>query len=396
MVPNRDALCEDNQERVIVKVSDNAFASDNRTLCVGPQNFKKILFLGKGSHGRVYSVKSVGLGIEKLYAMKVVCKDEGKERLNQIAMEQSVLNEAKHPCIMSLNYAFQTDKYHYLIMPYCAGGSFLQLLRHQRNHRLEESQARFYAAEVFVALEYLHLLGILVRDLKPENILLHESGHLMLSDFDLATRIHANPNVIHNQKRPSWFATRKDYRRDSISPGASAERKKRRPLHRRRMSQCEYPFLDTETHFETANWQEYSVVGTLDYIAPEVISDETYTSSIDWWAFGILLYEMLYSTTPFKGSTKAETIENLLDLSKELTFPEEIPVSAEAKDLLQRLLTKNSDIRLKSPQHIRQHSFFSTIQWPLIRHTKPPLKPIFEQAGDAKLDELTKYDHEVL
>lgn len=204
-----------------------------------------------------------------------------------------------------------------------------------------------------------------------------------------------------------------DYRRDSTSPGASAEREKRRPLHRRRMSQCEYPFLDTETHFETANWQEYSVVGTLDYIAPEVISDETYTSSIDWWAFGILLYEMLYSTTPFKGSTKAETIENLLDLSKEPTFPEEIPVSAEAKDLLQRLLTKNSDIRLKSPQHIRQHSFFSTIQWPrmsslhddddllrvlfaVIRHTKPPLKPIFEQAGDAKLDELTKYDHEVL
>lgn len=130
------------------------------------------------------------------------------------------------------------------------------------------------------------------------------------------------------------------------------------------MSQCEYPFLDTETHFETADWREYAVVGTLDYMAPEVISDETYTSSIDWWAFGILLYEMMYSTTPFKGSSKQDTMENLLDLSKELAFPQDIDVSAEAKDLLWCLLNKNQDERMKDPQRIRQHPFFSKIKWP--------------------------------
>jgi protein-serine/threonine kinase len=150
-----------------------------------------------------------------------------------------------------------------------------------------EDDARFYAAEVTAALEYLHLMGFIYRDLKPENILLHQSGHIMLSDFDLSKQ--SDPGGV-----PTMIVSRS---------GAS---------------QQAMPMVDTKSCI--ANFRTNSFVGTEEYIAPEVIKGCGHTSAVDWWTLGILVYEMLYGATPFKGKNRNATFANIL--RDDVTFPE--------------------------------------------------------------------------
>lgn len=120
--------------------------------------------------------------------------------------------------------------------------------------------------------------------------------------------------------------------------------------------------MDTESHLEQGE-RRTSFVGTHEYVAPEIIAEEGYVGSVDWWAFGILLYEMVYSTTPFKGSTQIETLENILDLTGDIDFPSEIPVSDTFKDLIRQLLAKHVSRRLQNPLHIKVHPFFKGTPW---------------------------------
>jgi protein-serine/threonine kinase len=159
-----------------------------------------------------------------------------------------------------------------------------------------EDDARFYAAEVTAALEYLHLMGFIYRDLKPENILLHQSGHIMLSDFDLSKQ--SDPGGV-----PTMIVSRS---------GAS---------------QSALPMVDTKSCI--ANFRTNSFVGTEEYIAPEVIKGCGHTSAVDWWTLGILVYEMLYGTTPFKGKNRNATFANIL--RDDVSFPEHAGVPAISK-----------------------------------------------------------------
>lgn len=160
-------------------------------------------------------------------------------------------------------------------------------LQTRPNKCVDEDAARFYAAEVTAALEYLHLMGFIYRDLKPENILLHQSGHIMLSDFDLSKQSDGGgkPTMI---------------------------------LGRNGGSSNAFPAIDTKSCI--ANFRTNSFVGTEEYIAPEVIKGCGHTSAVDWWTLGILIYEMLYGTTPFKGKNRNATFANIL--SREVEFPE--------------------------------------------------------------------------
>lgn len=121
--------------------------------------------------------------------------------------------------------------------------------------------------------------------------------------------------------------------------------------------------MDTESHMEEGE-KRMSFVGTHEYVAPEIIAEEGYVGSVDWWAFGILLYEMIYGTTPFKGSTQLQTLENILDLTDEIDFPTDVEVSAECKDLIRKLLDKTVRRRLQNPLHIKTHPFFKETVWP--------------------------------
>ncbi|KAJ7047533.1 Pkinase-domain-containing protein, partial [Mycena alexandri] len=319
-----------------------------RQVEVGPSSFVKVKMLGKGDVGKVYLVREKKT--DKLFAMKVLSKKEMIERkkIKRALTEQEILATANHPFIVTLYHSFQSDGYLFFCMEYCMGGEFFRALQTRPNKCLPEDGARFYAAEVVAALEYLHLMGFIYRDLKPENILLHQSGHIMLSDFDLAKQ-SSDPGSM-----PSMVA--------SETNGV--------------------PLVDTMSC--TANFRTNSFVGTEEYIAPEVIAAQGHTAAVDWWTLGILIYEMIYATTPFKGPERNDTFANIRD--SPVTFRDHPKVTQAGKDCVTRLLDKRERSRLGSKSgasEVKQHKWFSKINWGLLRNTQPPIIPSSSNGQDA-------------
>ncbi|KAL9026236.1 MAG: hypothetical protein Q9196_005065, partial [Gyalolechia fulgens] len=254
---------------------------------VGPGSFDKIKLIGKGDVGKVYLVREKKSS--RLYAMKVLSKKEmiKRNKIKRALAEQEILATSNHPFIVTLYHSFQSEDHLYLCMEYCSGGEFFRALQTRPGKCIPEDDARFYAGEVTAALEYLHLMGFIYRDLKPENILLHQSGHIMLSDFDLSKQ--SDPGGA-----PTMIVGRNGATPTSL------------------------PTIDTKSCI--ANFRTNSFVGTEEYIAPEVIKGCGHTSAVDWWTLGILVYEMLYGTTPFKGKNRNATFANIL--RDDVPFPE--------------------------------------------------------------------------
>ncbi|KAM0119263.1 serine/threonine protein kinase, AGC [Aspergillus fumigatus] len=336
-----------------------------RNVEVGPSSFDKIKLIGKGDVGKVYLVREKKTS--RLYAMKVLSKKEmiKRNKIKRALAEQEILATSNHPFIVTLYHSFQSEDYLYLCMEYCSGGEFFRALQTRPGKCISEDAARFYAAEVTAALEYLHLMGFIYRDLKPENILLHQSGHIMLSDFDLS-----------KQSGPGGAPT--------MIPARSGN------------SATSLPTIDTKSCI--ADFRTNSFVGTEEYIAPEVIKGCGHTSAVDWWTLGILIYEMLYGTTPFKGKNRNATFGNIL--RDEVQFPEhagvqqiskyvcrrvllllvrtDIFIRSLCKSLIRKLLIKDETKRLGAragASDVKTHPFFRQTQWALIRHMKPPMIP---------------------
>ncbi|OMH79832.1 Serine/threonine-protein kinase ppk14, partial [Zancudomyces culisetae] len=227
-------------------------------------------------------------------------------------------------------------------MDYCLGGEFFRVLQSRPGKCLSEEDTKFYAAEVTCALEYLHLNGFVYRDLKPENILLHETGHIMLTDFDLSKQ-SSPPGPPTIMKIGNMFTS--------------------------------YMALDTRSC--TAALRTNSFVGTEEYIAPEVIRGVGHTAAVDWWTLGILIFEMLFGTTPFKGKDRNTTFRNIL--KSEVVFPTTQEISSTCKSLIRKLLIKNDTTRLGrkgGASDIKTAPWFSGITWALLRHRAPPIIPL--------------------
>ncbi|PHH77212.1 hypothetical protein CDD82_3602 [Ophiocordyceps australis] len=317
-----------------------------RNVEVSPSSFDKIKLIGKGDVGKVYLVKEKKSS--RLYAMKVLSKKEmiKRNKIKRALAEQEILATSNHPFIVTLYHSFQSEEHLYLCMEYCSGGEFFRALQTRPGKCIPEDDARFYAAEVTAALEYLHLMGFIYRDLKPENILLHQSGHIMLSDFDLSKQ--SDPGG-----KPTMIVSKNGARTDAL------------------------PTIDTRSCI--ANFRTNSFVGTEEYIAPEVIKGSGHTSAVDWWTLGILIYEMLYGTTPFKGKNRNATFANIL--REDIPFPDHAgapQISNLCKSLIRKLLIKDEHRRLGAragASDIKAHPFFRSTQWALIRHMKPPIVP---------------------
>nr|AML78511.1 putative LOV domain-containing protein [Oxera pulchella] len=306
---------------------------------IGLNHFKPIRPLGCGDTGSVHLVELIGSG--QLFAMKAMDKSMmlNRNKVHRACIEREIISLLDHPFLPTLYSSFQTPTHVCLITDFCPGGELFALLDKQPLKMIKEDSARFYAAEVVIGLEYLHCLGIIYRDLKPENILLQKDGHIVLADFDLSFKTACKPQVI---KHPP-------------------------PKNRRSRSQPPPIF------FAEPNTQSNSFVGTEEYIAPEIITGEGHSSAIDWWALGILLYEMLYGRTPFRGKNRQKTFGNILH--KDLTFPSSIQVSLAARQLIHALLNRDPTSRLGSKSganEIKEHPFFRGITWPLIRYMRPP------------------------
>jgi len=286
-------------------------------------SFRLIRVIGKGSFGKVFLVKE--RNTHSVYALKVLKKDNIMKR-NQVEhtkTERNVLGYVKHPFIVGMNMAFQSSTKLFFVLDYCAGGELFFHL--QKIGKFVESTARFYTAEIVLAISYVHSLGIIYRDLKPENVLLDAQGHIRLTDFGLSKE-----GVT------------------SSSSGAS------------------------------------SFCGTPEYLSPEILDRKGHGFAVDWWSLGALLYEMLTTLPPFYSENREELFRNIR--SGVLKYPRTL--SPAACSLLKGLLTKDPKIRLGSgptdAEEIKSHEFFREIDWQKLkaRDVKPPWKPQIKNLHD--------------
>ncbi|KAL5212642.1 hypothetical protein ABZP36_023489 [Zizania latifolia] len=359
---------------------------------LGMSHFRLLKRLGCGDIGSVYL--SELSGTRCYFAMKVMDKASlaSRKKLNRAQTEREILQLLDHPFLPTLYTHFETDRFSCLVMEFCPGGDLHTLRQRQPRKHFSEYAARFYAAEVLLALEYLHMLGVVYRDLKPENVLVRDDGHIMLSDFDLSLRCAVSPTLIRASAsdcdprraggsfcvqpacmepssvciQPACFMPKLFGQRSKKQGGS------RKPRSELRQGGATMPELVAEP---TAA-RSMSFVGTHEYLAPEIIKGEGHGSAVDWWTFGIFLHELLYGKTPFKGSGNRATLFNVV--GQQLRFPESPSTSYASRDLIRGLLVKEPQHRLgvkRGAAEIKQHPFFEGVNWALIRCSTPPEVP---------------------
>jgi len=311
-------------------------------------HFRRVKQLGAGDVGLVDLVQLQGTDFK--FAMKTLDKYEMQERnkVQRVLTEEKILCAVDHPFLPTLYCTIQTDTHLHFVMEFCDGGELYGLLNAQPKKRLKEAHVRFYVGEVLLALQYLHLLGYVYRDLKPENILLHHTGHVLLTDFDLS------------------------YSKGITTPKLERKAEGRLVKTKSGKSILQEDYLLLAEPVARAN----SFVGTEEYLAPEVISASGHSAPVDWWSFGILIFELVYGITPFRGARRDETFDNVVKAP--LRFPAKPVVSPECQALISQLLIKDPAKRLGSrggAEEIKVHPFFKGINWALMRHETPPYIP---------------------
>ncbi|CAK9147143.1 unnamed protein product [Ilex paraguariensis] len=365
---------------------------------VGLEQFRLLRRLGSGDLGNVYlcQIRNPVVGLPHcFYAMKVVDREALviRKKLQRAEMEKEILGMLDHPFLPTLYAEFDASHYSCLVMEFCPGGDLHAARQRQPGKRFSISSAKFYAAETLLALEYLHMMGIVYRDLKPENVLVREDGHIMLSDFDLSLKCDVVPKLL--RPKPDPQAIDKNIKTSCSSPSCalpiqpvlscfSSSTKKTKPTITTTITeQVDFQEHNPELVAEPVNAKSKSFVGTHEYLAPEVISGQGHGSAVDWWTFGVFLYELLYGRTPFKGENNEKTLINIL--KQPLIFPRigvstsrEYEEMVKVQDLISRLLVKNPKKRigsLKGSVEIKRHEFFKGVHWALIRSVRPPEVP---------------------
>ncbi|TKY53062.1 Serine/threonine-protein kinase KIPK [Spatholobus suberectus] len=365
---------------------------------LGLRHFNLLKKLGCGDIGTVYLAELIGENCS--FAIKVMDNEflARRKKMPRAQTEREILRMLDHPFLPTMYAQFTSDNLSCLVMEYCPGGDLHVLRQKQLGRSFSEPAARFYVAEVLLALEYLHMLGVVYRDLKPENILVREDGHIMLTDFDLSMRCDVSPTLLKSSSDmdPAKisgpcaqssciepFCIEPSCQVPCFSPRLLPSATKARKLKTDLVAQFRsLPQLVAEPTDARSN----SFVGTHEYLAPEIIKGEGHGAAVDWWTFGVFLYELLYGTTPFKGSNNEETLANVV--LQGLRFPDSPFVSFQARDLIRGLLVKEPENRLgseKGAAEIKQHPFFEGLNWALIRCAIPPELPDLCEFGVSEM-----------
>uniref|UniRef100_A0A8B9LW15 protein kinase C n=1 Tax=Astyanax mexicanus TaxID=7994 RepID=A0A8B9LW15_ASTMX len=288
------------------------------------EDFKCISVLGRGHFGKVLLAEHKSTG--KMYAIKALKKGDvvTRDEVDSLMCEKRIfetINASHHPFLVNLHGCFQTCDHVCFVMEYSPGGD---LMTHIHNSIFTERQTRFYAACVLLGLEFLHQNKIVYRDLKLDNLLMDADGFVRIADFGLCKE------GMGYGDRTSTFC------------------------------------------------------GTPEFLAPEVLTDSTYTRAVDWWGLGVLIYEMLVGESPFPGDDEEEVFDSIVN--DEVRYPRFL--SPESVSIIQKLLQKNPEKRLgageQDANEVKKHRFFQGIDWEalLAKRVKPPFLPTIKTSGD--------------
>lgn len=305
--------------------------ADSKAISIA--DFELIRVIGRGSYAKVLMVELKKT--KRLYAMKVIKKElvTDDEDIDWVQTEKHVFETASnHPFLVGLHSCFQTPSRLFFVIEFVRGGDLM--FHMQRQRRLPEEHARFYSAEICLALNFLHTRGIIYRDLKLDNVLLDHEGHIKLTDYGMCKE-----NIRHGETTSTF---------------------------------C----------------------GTPNYIAPEILRGEDYSFSVDWWALGVLLYEMLAGRSPFDVVGASEnpdqnTEDYLFQVILEKTIRIPRSLSVRAASILKGFLNKNPVDRLGCNldagfTEIMTHQFFRSIEWELLEQKQipPPYRPRLDGEKD--------------
>ncbi|KAL1967895.1 hypothetical protein VTN77DRAFT_2312 [Rasamsonia byssochlamydoides] len=311
------------QQQIVPQAQDPALQQQPKQR-IGLDHFNFLAVLGKGNFGKVMLAETKTT--KKLYAIKVLKKEFiiENDEVESTKSEKRVFliaNKERHPFLLNLHACFQTETRVYFVMEYISGGD---LMLHIQRGQFGLKRAQFYAAEVCLALKYFHENGVIYRDLKLDNILLTLDGHIKIADYGLC-------------KEEMWYG-------------------------------C------TTSTF----------CGTPEFMAPEILLDKKYGRAVDWWAFGVLIYQMLLQQSPFRGEDEDEIYDAIL--ADEPLYPIHMP--RDSVSILQKLLTREPELRLGSgptdAQEIMSHAFFRNINWDDVYHKRitPPFLPTISNPTD--------------
>ncbi|KAE8700269.1 Serine/threonine-protein kinase UCNL [Hibiscus syriacus] len=363
------------------------------------ENLKAIKILGEGAMGRVFLVHhtSTDPTARSTFALKVVQRSR-RDADRRARWEMEVLARLSspdptlhHPFLPRLLGRLETPDLIAWAVPYCPG-SDLNVLRYRQHDRVFSAAViQFYLAEILCALDHLHSQGIVYRDLKPENILIQQSGHVTLTDFDLSRNLKkkqsSHPeNVFLDKKDPNSLPAIPFQRKHRISFAQwvpVVDDKKHGKAHNKKPKSSRVsPVSRRKLSFSNGE-RSYSFVGTEEYISPEVVLGDGHGFAVDWWALGILSYEMFYGTTPFRGKNRKETFRNVL-----YRVPEFMGPRNDLTDLIGRLLEKDPTKRLgyhRGACEIKEHAFFRGVMWDLLTSvSRPPFIPSTEDDGSTE------------
>ena len=334
------------------------------------REFDPLTIIGRGAFGEVRICRQKENG--DIVAIKKMRKEDmlNKNQLMHVRTEKEILKN-NNPWIVKLKYSFQDDYFLYLVMDFLPGGDLMNLL--MKKDILTEEEARFYTAEMILAVDSVHKLNCIHRDLKPDNILIDKRGHIQLSDFGLSKlsdntffpisiKDAPNDNIKKEKKTIYNLENNQEKNLNNINENKNSKKLKKR---NRLMA--------------------YSTVGTPDYIAPEVFGQDGYGEEADWWSIGVMFFEMVVGYPPFFSENPSDTCKKIVKWKQYFQIPDDANLSYEAKSLIKRMVASHENrLGVNGVDEITKHPFFKGVDWDNIRNTRAPFIPDIKNDWDCK------------
>ena len=330
------------------------------------REFEPLSIIGRGAFGEVRVCRQKETG--SIVAVKKMRKEDmiKKNQLMHVRTEKEILT-ADNPWIVKLKYSFQDDYFLYLVMDYCPGGDLMNLL--MKKDILTEDEARFYTAEMILAVDSVHKLNCIHRDLKPDNILIDKRGHVQLSDFGLSKLSDKTffPISIKDNSTTFSILNNKEEITNHEPSKSSTPLETKKPLKKKNRLMA------------------FSTVGTPDYIAPEVFGNDGYGQEVDWWSIGVMFFEMVVGYPPFFSENPSDTCKKIVKWKQYFQIPDDAELSNEAKSLIKKMVCSHENrLGVNGVDEIKKHPFFKGIDWDNLRNVKAPFIPDIENDWDNK------------